>query len=241
MRIDPSKLRSIAILDEDDELLVVAKPAGMAVHGGAGETGRTVIELLESAYTPRLPLFLVHRLDRPTSGVLLVAKTREAAKALGQAWGEAAKTYAVVVRGLYAGPAKIDRPIPDEDGIKRPATTLIEVRARLTALEPATTLLAARIETGRTHQIRRHLTDAGSPVMLDDKYGDFAANKAWVRAIKDTGARAPHKSDLMLHAAELSCRHPRTRELRQWSAALPEAWTAVLQAGGAPEGWSTRS
>lgn len=236
MRADPAKLRSIAILDEDDELLVVNKPAGMAVHGGAGETGRTVIELLESAYTPRQPLFMVHRLDRPTSGVLLVAKTREAAKELGKSWGEASKTYLAVVRGAYQGPARISRPIPDEDGIARPATTTVEVRASSTALEPAVTLLSARIETGRTHQIRRHLADVGHPVMLDDKYGDFASNKAWVRAIKDTGARAPHKSDLMLHAAELVCPHPRTGEPRTWRAPVPPGWREALGAAGISDG-----
>lgn len=233
MRADPAKLRSIAIIDEDDDVLVVAKPAGIAVHGGAGETGRTVVELLEAAYTPPRPVFLVHRLDKQTSGVLLLAKSKEIARKLGDAWGAATKTYAVVVRGDYQGPARISQPIPDEDGVLRPATTRVEVRERLAALEPVTTLLSAIIETGRTHQIRRHLAKVGHPVMLDDKYGEFASNKAWVRAIKDAGVRAPHKSDLMLHAVELTCPHPRTSQPATWRAPLPAIWGEVLRAAGA--------
>ena len=232
-RIDPARLKSIGVLYEDDELLVVNKPAGMAVHGGAGETGRTVLELLEEAYAPKRQLFLAHRLDRATSGVLLVAKSKDVTRAMAASWDAAEKTYLVVVRGEYRGPATIDRPLKDEDGILRPATTHVVVAAALGALAPATTLLAVKLGTGRMHQIRRHLVDVGHPVMLDDKHGDFAANKAWVRAIKDTGARAPHKADLMLHAARLTCPHPRTRAMLDWTAPPPLVWGHALRAAGA--------
>ena len=229
LRIDRSRLRSIAVLDEDDELLVVAKPAGMAVHGGAGETGRTVLELLEEAYVPRMALHLVHRLDKDTSGVMVVAKTRETAKKLGQIWDTAEKTYVAVVKGAYRGPMRIDRPLPDDDGISRPAATRIEVLAVMEAIQPATSLIRASIETGRTHQIRRHLADVSSPVMLDDKHGDFAANKAWVRAIKEAGVRAPHKADLMLHAWRLALGD------RKWTSAMPAIWGPVLKLAGASD------
>lgn len=230
-RIDAAKLHRIGVLHEDDELLAVAKPAGMAVHTGAGETGANVIDLVRAAYPAPLDVQLVHRLDRGTSGVLLLAKSKEALRKATQAWPQGRKRYLTIARGSYGGPERIDRALKDEDGVLRKAVTLVQVRQALPALDPPCTLLEVELLSGRTHQIRRHLADLGHPLMLDDKYGDFAANKALVRALKAAGVRAPRKGELLLHASGLEL--PLGDRVLSLTAALPEVWREIL-AFGAP-------
>jgi 23S rRNA pseudouridine955/2504/2580 synthase len=228
-RADPSRLKSISILFEDDFVLVVSKPAGMAVHAGAGE-GRTVIELLGQAYAEERKLYLVHRLDRGTSGVLLVAKSSDVARKTSAVWDRFEKTYLAVALGRVREQT-IDRPIPDDDGKPQRARTAIHPRANLQAIDPETTLLDATIETGRTHQIRRHLQLVGHPILMDDKHGDFAANKRWSRAVRDAGGPRPKHS--MLHAHILKGPHPLTREPMAIRAETPPFWREILSVSGA--------
>ncbi|MFO0723672.1 MAG: RNA pseudouridine synthase [Myxococcota bacterium] len=202
MRADPSRLKSVRIAFEDDAIVVVDKPSGMSVHPGEG-AGRSLIEVLPEAYAEPTPFHLAHRLDRGTSGLVVLAKSKAALDGLTRRWGQVDKAYLAVVIGDYRGPKILDRPLPDEDGIARAAQTEVRVLEVLSGVEPTVTLLVARIETGRTHQIRRHLEGAKHPILLDDRHGNFSANKAWSRAIKAQGGRTPPKGGLFLHAARL--------------------------------------
>ena len=228
-RAAPQKLKSISILFEDDFVLVVAKPPGMAVHGGAGE-GKNVIELLEEAYPKKRKLHLVHRIDRGTSGVLLVAKSPELARTASVLWERFTKTYLALALGKL-GDRTIDRPLLDDDGKSRSARTDLRALARLSAIDPETTLVSATIETGRTHQIRRHLSLVGHPILMDDKHGDFAANKRWSRAVRDAGG--PRPKHLMLHAQKLTGPHPMTGEPMAIRAETPPFWQEILSVAGA--------
>jgi 23S rRNA pseudouridine955/2504/2580 synthase len=234
MRLDPARLRSITLVDEADDWLAVAKPPGLAVHGGAGESGPTLLAILAEAYAAPLELHPVHRLDKPTSGVVLVAKSASAARALQAAWPSAKKRYHAIALGRVAGPLELSAPLADEDGVRRPARTRARPLAYLGGLEPKTTWLEVELETGRFHQIRRHLAGEKRPVLLDDRYGDFAANKAFSKAAKDAGVRGVGKSDLLLHAHTLELTIDGAA--RRFVAPLPARWRALLAAAGAPPG-----
>lgn len=221
--LPPVPARTFTVLYEDDWLLALDKPAGVAVHGGSG-VAFGVIEQLRQA-RPQAPLLeLVHRLDRETSGVLLVAKKRSALKALQAQFRQRStgKTYLALVRGIWPAARKvIDVPLqrylrpdgerrvrvvaPDDPHGQR-ALSLVRVLGRVrppaACVAPAdatTTLLAVTIKTGRTHQIRVHLAHAGHPIAGDDKYGDFAWNRALARCGLDR---------MFLHAWRLTIRHP---------------------------------
>lgn len=217
--------RAFDILHEDDVLLAVNKPAGVAVHGGSG-VSFGVIEQLRAARPQARLLELVHRLDRGTSGVLLVAKRRSALRALQQQFRErrVGKTYLVLVLGQWPERLRvIDEPLhkfllpggerrvavaPADDAAARAAVTLVQVRQRW----PDYTLLQVRIKTGRTHQIRVHLAAQGCPVAGDEKYGQFDHNKRL------------HKQGLkrmFLHAWRLQFTHPRSGEAMELEAPLP--------------------
>jgi 23S rRNA pseudouridine955/2504/2580 synthase len=224
-RADASKLLSISILFEDDFLVAVSKPPGMAVHGGAGG-GRTVIELLEAAYPNPRRLHLVHRIDAATSGLLLLAKSPQVTRAAGAIWDRFQKTYLALALGSI-GDTTIDRALPDDEGKLESART--KVRSLLAL--PECTLVSATIETGRTHQIRRHLALAGHPILMDDKHGDFAANKRWSRAVREAGG--PRPKHLMLHAHRLTGPHPMTGESVALCADPPAFWREILAASGA--------
>jgi 23S rRNA pseudouridine955/2504/2580 synthase len=231
-RILTERLQRVAVLFEDDYLLVVSKPAGVAVHGGAGETKKTILEILTAAYSRPVELVLGHRLDRDTSGVLLLVKSQDLAKNVIGLWRVVEKTYWAVALGTIAKPLRVDRPLEDKDGRRRAAATRFEPLAQLDRIRPAATWVAAHLETGRTHQIRRHLAMAGHPVLLDDKHGDFAANKAWARAIRDAGG--PRPKTMMLHARRLALPHPATGEPLVFEAPVPEIWPQLLSAAGHP-------
>jgi len=209
----PAPAREFPILLEDEQLIAVDKPAGVAVHGGSG-VSFGVIEQLRQARQYGQPgglrlLELVHRLDRETSGILLLAKKRGALKHLQDQFRERAtgKTYLALVLGDWPAARKvIDAPLHkylladgerrvkvvaagDPDGMR--AITLVKVRERLAGF----TLLEVTIKTGRTHQIRVHLASQGHPIAGDDKYGDPAVNK---RLREQVGLKR-----LFLHAASL--------------------------------------
>jgi 23S rRNA pseudouridine955/2504/2580 synthase len=217
---------SAAVIYEDDELLVLNKPAGLAVHAGSGiQVG--VIEALREL-RPDLPgLELAHRLDRETSGVLALAKTRPALLALHAffAGDDVHKRYLALVRGRVADKlAQIDAPI-EKSGLRggerlmevrgdgKPSLTKVRVRTRYREA----TLVEAVPVTGRTHQIRVHLAYAGHPLAGDEKYGD----PAFDRTLKPLGLPR-----LFLHAAEL--RLPAPFKRRSFEAKLPPELEALL-------------
>ncbi len=197
---------------EDDALLAVDKPAGLAVHGGSG-IAHGLIEQLRAARPQARFLELVHRLDRDTSGVLLLAKKRAALVALHAAWrdGEIDKRYLVLVRGHWRDAKRtVELPVHrflthegerrvrvEDEG--RPASTTFRRERVWRDHDPPLALLEAELHTGRTHQIRVHLAHLGFPLAGDDKYGDFA----WNRQLARQGLKR-----MFLHARRLAFAHP---------------------------------
>lgn len=226
--------RDFAVLLEDEHLLVINKPAGVAVHGGSG-VSFGVIEQLRMARPQAKFLELVHRLDRETSGILLVAKKRSALKNLQDQFRErqTGKTYLAMVRGAWPAKLKVlDKPlhkylldgkdnqagerrvkvVARDDAEGMPSVTLVKVREQLAQ----GTLLEVTIKTGRTHQIRVHLASEGHPILGDDKYGDFDLNKVLASA-----ATRPGLKRMFLHAWRLQFNHPATGERLEILAELP--------------------
>jgi 23S rRNA pseudouridine955/2504/2580 synthase len=230
--------REFPLVYEDEHLIAVDKPAGVAVHGGSG-VSFGVIEQLRRARPEAKFLELVHRLDKETSGLLLVAKKRSALTALQdqlrQRQGDKVigKTYAALVPGAWPANKKvIDVPLhkfltgegerrvkavaADHDAAKR-SITLVQVAQRLADF----TLLAVTIKTGRTHQIRVHLAHEGHAIVGDAKYGDFALNKSL--------ARGPaHFERMFLHAQRLRFAHPASGEVIELESPLPAECQAFL-------------
>ena len=218
--------REFPVLFEDEHLLAIDKPAGVAVHGGSG-VSFGVIEQLRQARPSAKFLELVHRLDRETSGILLVAKKRSALTKLQDQFREreTGKTYLALAVGAWPGNKKvIDQPLhkylqadgerrvkvvarDDPDGMR--SITLVKVQEQL----PRFSLLEVTIKTGRTHQIRVHLASAGHPIAGDDKYGDFELNKG----LQKEGLRR-----MFLHAWRLQFDHPATGERITLQAPLPQ-------------------
>jgi 23S rRNA pseudouridine955/2504/2580 synthase len=237
-RTRPPRDPGLPIVFEDAALLVVDKPAGVAVHGGSG-VSFGVIERLRHARPQAAFLELVHRLDRETSGLLLVAKKRSALTALHAALraGRVDKRYLVLVKGSWRRGAR-DVVLPLRRHLSAAGERRVSVepggQASRTRFAPVRvwdrfTLLAAELDTGRTHQIRVQLAHLGFPVVGDDKYGDFELNRALARQ----GLRR-----MFLHAAELAFDHPATGQPVSFEAPLPEElrrFLAQLEAGhGAP-------
>ena len=235
----PAPAREFPVVFEDEHLIAVDKPAGVAVHGGSG-VSFGVIEQLRQARPGAKFLELVHRLDKETSGLLLIAKKRSALVALQDQLRarETGKSYAALVTGAWPASRKvIDVPLhkfltgegerrvravaPGHDEAKR-SITLVKVARRFADF----TLLDVTIKTGRTHQIRVHLAHEGHPIVGDAKYGDFALNKAL--------ARGPaHFERMFLHAQRLRFQHPASGEVIELEVPLPaecEAFLATLPA-----------
>lgn len=175
-----------AVLYEDERLLVLNKPAGMAVHGGSG-LSFGVIEALR-ALRPAAPfLELVHRLDRDTSGCLLIAKRRSELRTLHELLrnGEVEKRYLLLVQGEWRqGQREVRAAL--KKNLLRGGERLVQIdpggkdavtRFRLLESYPGASLLEAELKTGRTHQIRVHAAHAGHPLAGDDKYGDAGFNQ----------------------------------------------------------------
>lgn len=194
-----------SIMYEDAEVLALNKPAGIAVHGGSG-LRLGVIEGLRSLRPELRFLDLAHRLDRDTSGLLLIAKRRSSLKTLHRAFreGRVDKRYWVLVKGRFDRARRVDRPLAK--GILRSGERMVEVsqggQASTTDFLPIAwghdcSLLEARPRTGRTHQIRVHAADAGHPVAGDSRYGDRDFN----RRVESAGLRR-----MFLHAHALRVR-----------------------------------
>ncbi|MCB9728678.1 MAG: pseudouridylate synthase [Deltaproteobacteria bacterium] len=215
-------------LYRDESLLAVAKPSGLAVHRGEARDPITAVDLARALAGGRV--FPVHRLDRATSGVLLFALQPESARLLGAAFAEGRvhKRYLALVRGIPREPAGlIDHPIQRrEDGPRVPARTAWRTLATVTAPGPYA-LVEARPETGRRHQVRRHLKHLGHPLIGDVRYGKGDHNRLF-RQSYDL-----HR--LALHAATLELRHPLTGAPVRVEAELPADFRAPLLRLGIPE------
>ncbi len=218
--------KPIEIIHEDAALLVLNKPAGLAVHGGAGQP-KGLIERLRAERPGREPLQLVHRLDRGTSGILLVAKTMPVAKQLSAGWTRVQKRYLAVALGEVE-PQTVDRPLRDKEGRSQNAKTEFHKVCALSAPENADpcTLVLAELHTGRTHQIRRHLADIQHPVLMDDRHGNFGANKRWSKGVKAMGL--PKPKHLMLHAFRLALPHPLDGSRLTLQAPISERWQQII-------------
>jgi 23S rRNA pseudouridine955/2504/2580 synthase len=217
----PAPHFKLPILFEDDALLAIDKPAGLAVHGGSG-IAHGVIESLRGMRPEARYLELVHRLDRDTSGVLLVAKKRSALTALHEMLRghDMDKRYLVAVKGRFRnetqrvraalaqrrGPEGEKHVFVSEGG--QEAETIFTRVSR----GPDASLLEAQLLTGRTHQIRVHLAHLKHPVLGDERYGDFDLNKR----LRKSGLNR-----MFLHAASLAFSHPLSGEAMRIVSALP--------------------
>ena len=232
--------REFPVVFEDDFLLAIDKPAGVAVHGGSG-VSFGVIEQLRQARLGAKFLELVHRLDKETSGLLLIAKKRSALVALQDQLRqrETGKTYAALVIGAWPAARKvIDVALhkfltaEGERRVHAVADDAIEAKRSITLVRVAQrfdgfTLLDVTIKTGRTHQIRVHLTHEGHAIVGDEKYGDFALNKSLARGDAVPGAKFDR---MFLHAKHLRFTHPGTGEVIELAAPLPAECEALIHA-----------
>jgi 23S rRNA pseudouridine955/2504/2580 synthase len=214
--------KPLPVVYEDDALMVIDKPSGKAVHGGSGVSYGVIEQLRVQRPEVRL-LELAHRLDRETSGLLIIAKKRSALTALHDMLrdGKVEKRYLTLVPGRWSNPlqhVKVSlhkyltadgerRVRVSEDG--KPAHSVVRLVKRWADYS----LLEVELKTGRTHQIRVHLAHLGFPLCGDDKYGDFALNKR----LEGEGLKR-----MFLHAAKLSFVHPLTGERMSFEAPLPD-------------------
>ena len=231
-----SALKNFPVLLEDEYLIAIDKPAGVAVHGGSG-ISFGVIEQLRMTRPQAKFLELVHRLDRETSGILLVAKKRSALTHLQNQFREreTGKTYLALVAGAWPANKKVlDKPLhkyllPTKDGSEgerrvkvttkddpegMKSVTLVKIRQSFAAF----TLLEVTIKTGRTHQIRVHLASEGHPIAGDDKYGSFELNKSLQKPSK---LQMTPLKRMFLHAWRLQLTHPSTAERVELQNELP--------------------
>ncbi|WP_323838518.1 23S rRNA pseudouridine(955/2504/2580) synthase RluC [Photorhabdus africana] len=222
-KLDKVAALNDCILYEDDHILVLNKPSGTAVHGGSG-LSFGVIEGLRVLRPEAKFLELVHRLDRDTSGVLLIAKKRSALRALHEQLRlkQMQKDYLALVRGQWQSHCKVvqapllknilqsgERIVKVNSEGGKPSETRFKVEERFANA----TLVKASPVTGRTHQIRVHTQYAGNPIAFDDRYGD----KVFDSQLSDTGLNR-----LFLHASAIKFTHPSTGETLRLEAPMDE-------------------
>ena len=236
----PVPAREFPVVWEDEWLIAVDKPAGVAVHGGSGVSFGVIEQLRRSRPEARF-LELVHRLDKETSGLLLIAKKRSALLALQDQFRrrETGKTYAAIVAGAWPASRKVIdlalhktldaagerhvRVVAADHADGRRSISLVAV----VAAGQRVSLLDVTIKTGRTHQIRVHLAHEGHPVVGDPKYGDFALNRALARGEAVPGARFER---MFLHARRLRFEHPASGEVIELEAPLPSEFDRLTTA-----------
>ena len=236
------------VLYEDEHVLAVDKPSGLAVHPGSGITSDTLVDQVR-AYLVRQGLVTpegefkpspAHRLDRETSGVVVVAKTRQAMVRLTEIFtrGEADKTYLALAKGRFQreqGTIEL-RLAERQQTYASKQQRGVNLQSAVThwkrlAGGPEATLLELTIETGRTHQIRRHLEAIGHPVVGDGKYGDFPFNRI---AQRQWGLRR-----MFLHSARLALAHPLSGKRLIFESPLPEDLANCLPRAGIR--WKTQT
>jgi 23S rRNA pseudouridine1911/1915/1917 synthase len=223
---------------EDEHLLVVDKPAGLVVHPGAGNPDGTLVNALlyrDPGLTKVPRAGVVHRLDKNTSGLLVVARTLLAHKHLVGALKQRRieREYLAVVRGSLSAGGRVEAPLGRHPVQRtrmavreagRPAATRYRVERRF----PAHTLLRLALESGRTHQIRVHMAHIGHPVVGDPTYGGRLmvppnAGEALTEALRGFKRQA-------LHAARLALAHPVSGEEMEWRSPLPRDMQALVDA-----------
>ena len=227
----PSRAKplDLPVIYEDAALIVIDKPSGVAVHGGSG-VSYGVIESLRAERPQAKFLELAHRLDRDTSGLLMVAKKRSALVELHRMLreGEVHKAYLALVKGSW-GRKETELREPLHKYVNAQGERRVSVqedgKTAVTRVKPLKlhddfSLLELQLLTGRTHQIRVHLAHAGHPVLGDDKYGDFSLN----RSLAKEGVKR-----LFLHASRLSLRHPLGDQRLNFEAKLPEEMSAFVK------------
>ena len=218
-----------AIITENDRLIVINKPAGIAVHGGSG-VSFGIIEALRAA-RPEETLELVHRLDRDTSGCLLVASKPAALRVLHGLMrdGLVDKGYLALVKGQWdLGKKRIDVPLNTETRVGGERTVRVQAggKSAVSTFSPVqffrnqASTVEVDLDTGRTHQIRVHAAHVGHPVAGDEKYGDREANKA----LKAFGLKR-----MFLHAQRIVFQHPETGERLELTAPLDEELQSVVE------------
>ncbi len=217
------------IVYEDDDLLIIDKPAGVVVHPGAGNPDRTLVNgLLE--IRPRLAALpragIVHRLDKDTSGLLIVAGSTAALRALTAALArhDVTRRYRAVIEGVMTGGRTIDAPIGRDPGNRLRQRVAVDGRGAVTRIQlleryRAHCFVAAELETGRTHQIRVHLASIGHPLVGDRRYGSRGRlpprpSVELLDAVRGFRRQA-------LHAHELTFVHPVTGAALRFTAPLP--------------------
>jgi 23S rRNA pseudouridine955/2504/2580 synthase len=221
-----------SIIHEDPRLLVINKPAGVAVHGGSG-VSFGVIEALRAA-RPDEELELAHRIDRETSGILLVARKPAALRTLHALMreGKVEKRYLALVKGKWElGKKRIDAPLRTDIRVSGERTVKVHETGKEAAsvFKPVqffgrkASLVEVDLETGRTHQIRVHAAHAGYPLAGDDKYGDEAFNESM---------KALGLTRMFLHAHQVSFTWPETGVEFSVNAPLPQELKAVMDALG---------
>lgn len=225
---------ALPILYEDEHLIVVDKPAGLAAHGGSG-VSFGLIERVRASRPNQPYLELAHRLDRETSGVMILAKTRKALVRLHEMMreGEVHKSYRTLVLGDWVNDRQhVKAPlfkyvtasgerrvrVDEEKGL--PSHTIFQLIERFGDVS----YLNVDLKTGRTHQIRVHAQYCGHPLVGDEKYGDFEMNKAIAR-----GSLGIAFKRMFLHAAHLSFKHPVTGAAMEISAPLPRECDELIK------------
>ena len=214
------------VIYEDDALLAINKPSGYAVHGGSG-LNFGVIELIRHVRPKAKFLELVHRIDRETSGILLIAKKRSALVNMHDMmrhnriekkytmmvegeWTESKKTVELMLKKTFTqgGERRVNVTDEEDDSQNQMSKTIFYLKKSLGPY----TLLEAKLITGRTHQLRVQLAHLGFPILGDDKYGDFSLNKA----LQKKGLKR-----MFLHALSMKMKHPLTEEPLELKAPLP--------------------
>ncbi|MGB6970374.1 MAG: RluA family pseudouridine synthase [Methyloceanibacter sp.] len=246
---------------EDDALIVIDKPAGLVVHPGAGNMDRTLVNALIAHCGRSLSGIggvarpgIVHRLDKDTSGLLVVAKTDSAHRALSEQFADHGRTralergYLALVWGAPMRPrGTIDAPIgrhktsrikmaivPEERGGREAVThyqtiASFGMKDRERGSEPIASLLECRLETGRTHQVRVHLSSIGTPLIGDSTYGPGFKSK--LRTLPEPlQGQVARLNRQALHAATLAFAHPATGSLLKFNSPLPDDLAQIVHA-----------